>query len=300
MASFVPAYAAGALLAALVAVAVLAGLGLRARAVLVLLGPPLGAGLAALVPLVDPTPVLALYLDALGLVPEILLTGLIKGLVAVLLLGFGLGLLLALPVRHRRRADLLAAGCGLGLGYGLADGLAFLAVPDLWPPAAFLVAATDPALSLAFGTALGASLLPGWRRSLGLRAAVVLAAAAYAALRVLNDEVGHWLLWLEPLPLGLAWLGLAALVWAAALLVIGALRWAGPARPPTNPRLLLRPRLWFGLAFALLLVAAALWFAAMLAPPESPFARLFLTTLLAVPLMAGAVLLAAGLRLREG
>ena len=300
MASIVTAYAAGAFLAALVAAAVLAGLGLRARPVLVVLGLPLGAGLAALVPLLDPTAALAFYLDALGLVPGILLAGAIKGFVAVLLLAFGLGVLLALPLRHRRRADLLAAGLGLGLGYGLADGLAFLKAPDVWPPSALLVAATDPALCLAFGMALGASLLPGWRRSLGLRGAVLLLAAAYAALRVLNDEIGHWLLWLEPMPLGLAWLGLAALVWAAALLVIGALRWAGPPRPQAEPRLILRPALWFALAAALLLLAAALWLAAMLAPPDGPFARLFLTTMLAVPLMAGAVLLAAGLRLREG
>lgn len=288
-------------LSGLIAIAVLVRSGLRARPAAMALAAALGGAFGATGYLLDPADPIA-ALPPLDLTLELALQGALQGLLDLVLLLLGLALILDLPFRQRRRADALAAGAGIGLGYGLVGCLAYLSDHGAWPPAALMAALTYAPIKLTLGVGLGGSLMPGSNpsRVLALRLAVVLLAVAYAGVLALTDEIGHWLLWLTPVVLALAWLGLAVLFWLAAALILSVQRAADPAPGHGVARRgVARPRLWLGLALLVLAASFLLWLVIMTLTDGGQVLPLLLMTLLAGPLLAGIVMLSTGLSLRR-
>ena len=296
------AFVFGSCLSLAVAGAVVARGELRAHPTLLLAGLVMGSLLAGTGFVVDTARLSDLWpLPTLTL--ELLAQGALQALLDTLLPLAGLNLLLGLPFRHRRRADLFAAGAGFGLGYGCLSALApgFVA-GTVWPPATALAALTAPPFRLFLVLIFAGSMLPGLRLGgiVGLRLVGFALALGYNTGLDVTASIGHWLYWLDPFALSLAWLGTSTLFWPAALLLLWLLRQSDPeAGPPPDARLLLRPRLWLGLAVGLLGLCLITWLGIMLNPTASGLLRLALVMLLAPPLMAGIVTLATGLRLRR-
>ncbi len=274
----------GACLSVAIAGAVLARGELRARPTLLLAGIASGS-LLGWTGLVVDTARLSEVWPLPTLTLELLAQGALQALFDTLLPLAGLNLILAFSSRHRRRADLFAAGAGFGLGYGCLSGLA--AAGAIWPPAAALAALTAPPFRLFLALIFAGSMLPGLRLGtvVGLRLVGFVLALGYNTGLDVTASIGHWLYWLDPFALSLAWLGTSTLFWPAALLLLWLLRRSDPADgPPPGGRLLLRPKLWLWLAAGLLGLCLVAWLGIMLNPTASGILRLSLVMLLAPPL----------------
>ena len=296
-------------LSGLMVLSILARTGLRGRAVLVPIGVILGA--------------LAGLLEQYWTIEDNVLIGQIAWLpaqflaiagVRSMLYGFVVGsaivLTLARVGQTNRRADVMSIGIAVGLGFGLATTWIGLDQGIGWPPGRLIVATVNLPMQICFGV-LVASAVMASRFASGGHAGVVTSyllaltvQLAFQAVLITNSTIGHWLAWLEPLTLGLIWIGLICLLWLVGIAVMNAQQRADLTGEQLDMlrqakgRLVLSPVTWTVIGSLVFLATAGLILVAINADLDSSLGRVMVYTVLAAPLLAAALIFRTAYALR--